>query len=67
MSRSVLAAVSLLALGMFGACWRKHVSVTVMEIKRDATPKPITATAVQPPTPVPVQLGVPPRLKEEPR
>ena len=65
MTRRVLTAVSLLALGMFGACWRK--SVTVMEIKQDVTPEPISATAVEPPKQEPIRLGEPPRLKEEPR
>ena len=56
-----IVAVGALFLGMCGACSRKQ------EPMKDTTPEPITAQPVEPPKPVPIQLGEPPRLKEEPR
>ena len=65
MTRRVLAA-GVLFLGMCGACSRRH-EVVIDEIAKDATPKPIVVRAVEPPKPEPIQLGEPPRLKEDPR
>jgi hypothetical protein len=59
------ALAAVVVLGMCGACSRS--GTTAPDRAGTATPEPITANAVEPPKPVPVQLGEPPRLKEEPR
>ena len=64
MTRRVITA-GVLFLGMCGACSRRRE--VVIEIAKDATPEPIVVRAVEPPKPEPIQLGEPPRLKEDPR
>ena len=55
------APAGVLFLGVCGACSRTQ------EPMKDTTPEPITVKPIEPPKPVPIRLGEPPRLKEEPR
>ena len=65
MIRRVPAFVVVVILGICGACERTQTNPP--HHAAAPTPEPVTALPVEPPKPVPVQLGEPPRLKEEPR